>query len=209
VSAAKITCLVADDHPAVSDLIGRYLSEHGIDVIGTARDGATALELIESKQPEIALIDLRMPQISGIDIARRLTLTGQATAVVLYTGYGDRDQVLHALDAGVRGFVQKEAPLEEVLRAVRLVHDGGVYIDSALGSVLVSPEAAERLRTLTPRQREVLVCIANGLTTEQVAKELFISPDTVRVHLRKAMETLDADTRTHAVAKALRQSLIS
>jgi DNA-binding NarL/FixJ family response regulator len=95
------------------------------------------------------------------------------------------------------------------VRAIHLVHDGGVYIDPALGSVLMSPEAADRLKTLTHRQRQVLVCIANGMTTGQVAKELFISPDTVRVHLRKAMEILEADTRTHAVAKALRQSLIS
>jgi DNA-binding NarL/FixJ family response regulator len=204
-----ITCVVADDHPAVSELLGRYLSEHEILIHGTARDGKSAIALIEKCRPAIALIDLHMPHIGGIDVARQLAKTTPETAVILYTGFGDREQLLHALDAGVRGFIQKEAPLEEVLRAVRLVSEGGIYIDPALASVLVSSEAAERLKTLTGRQREVLACIADGLTTDEVARTLFISPDTVRVHLRNAMDTLDADTRTHAVAKALRQSLIS
>jgi DNA-binding NarL/FixJ family response regulator len=204
-----ITCIVADDHPAVSELLGRYLSENEIVIQGTARDGRTAIALIEKHQPDIALVDLHMPHLGGIDVARHLDKTASRTAVILYTGFGDREQLLHALDAGVRGFIQKEAPLEEVLRAVRLVSERGIYIDPALASVLVSSEAAERLKTLTSRQREVLACIADGLTTDEVARALFISPDTVRVHLRNAMDTLDADTRTHAVAKALRQSLIS
>ncbi|HWB22734.1 MAG TPA: response regulator transcription factor [Gaiellaceae bacterium] len=204
-----ITCVVADDHPAVSELLGRYLSENEIVIRGTARDGRTAIALIEKHKPGIALVDLHMPHLGGIDVARHLNKTTPETAVILYTGFGDREQLLHALDAGVRGFIQKEAPVEEVLRAVRLVSENGIYIDPALASVLVSSEAAERLKTLTSRQREVLACIADGLTTDEVARTLFISPDTVRVHLRNAMDTLDADTRTHAVAKALRQSLIS
>jgi DNA-binding NarL/FixJ family response regulator len=150
-----------------------------------------------------------MPHASGIDVARRvLGLPWNKTAIVIYSGFGDRELLLHALDVGVRGFVQKEAPLEEVVRAIRLVSQGEIYIDPVLSAVLVSPEAANRLKTLTPRQREVLALVADGNTTAQVARALFITHDTVRAHLRNAMETLQADTRTHAVAKALRQSLI-
>lgn len=204
-----VTCVVADDHPAVRELVARYLGEHGIVVAATAEDGRAALNAIIEHAPDVALLDVRMPQLSGIDVARRLAVGPTGTAVILYTAYGDREQLVHALDAGVRGFVQKDAPLEEILRAVRFVSQNGVYIDAALGSVLVNPHAAERLKTLTARQREVLTCIADGMTTDEVARALFISPDTVRVHLRNSMETLDAGTRTHAVAKALRQSLIS
>jgi two-component system nitrate/nitrite response regulator NarL len=204
-----ISCVVADDHPALRELVARYLQEHGIVVPATAEDGRSALSAIVEHAPDVALVDVRMPELSGLEVARRVTAGTTPTAVILYTGFGDREQLVHALEAGVRGFVQKDAPLEEILRAVRLVSRNGVYIDAALGSVLVSPNAAEQLKTLTARQREVLTCIADGMTTEQVAKALFISPDTVRVHLRNSMETLEAGTRTHAVAKALRQSLIS
>jgi DNA-binding NarL/FixJ family response regulator len=202
-----VSCVVADDHPALRELVARYLREHGIVVPATAEDGRAALSAIVEYAPDVALVDVRMPELSGLEVARRVT--AGTTAVILYTGFGDREQLVHALEAGARGFVQKDAPLEEILRAVRLVSRNGVYIDAALGSVLVSPNAAEQMKTLTARQREVLTCIADGMTTDQVAKALFISPDTVRVHLRNSMETLEAGTRTHAVAKALRQSLIS
>jgi DNA-binding NarL/FixJ family response regulator len=206
----RITCLIADDHPAVAQLLGRYLEEQGIQVVGTAHDGEQAIALIEESQPDLALLDLRMPHASGIDVARRiLGLPWNRTAVIIYSGFGERDLLLHALDLGVRGFVQKEAPLEEVVRAVRLVHQGEIYIDPVLSAVLVSAEAATRLKTLTPRQREVLAMVADGKTTDQIAQALFITRDTVRAHVRSAMETLQADTRTHAVAKALRQSLIT
>jgi len=208
VSDEEITCFVADDHPVVAELVAKYLAEHGIAVGGTARDGAEALAAIAELRPTVALLDLRMPRFGGIDVARRLHGSGSRTAVILYTGYGETEHLLNALDAGVRGIVQKEAPLEEVLRAVHTVAEGRVYIDPILSPILVSPQAAGRLKTLTGRQREVLACIADGLTTDEVAKALFISPDTVRVHLRNAMATLEADTRTHAVAKAIRQSLI-
>jgi DNA-binding NarL/FixJ family response regulator len=208
-SGRRITCLVADDHPAVAELLGRYLAEHGVEVAGTAHDGDEAIARIAETQPDLALLDLRMPHASGIDVARRvLGLPWNKTAIVIYSGFGDRELLLHALDVGVRGFVQKEAPLEEVVRAIRLVSQGEIYIDPVLSAVLVSPEAANRLKTLTPRQREVLALVADGNTTAQVARALFITHDTVRAHLRNAMETLQADTRTHAVAKALRQSLI-
>jgi DNA-binding NarL/FixJ family response regulator len=204
-----VTCVVADDHPPITQLLAEYLAEHDVDVVGRALDGAAALEQITATEPAVALLDARMPELTGVDVARELTRTGAPTAVILYTGYGERSLLIDALDAGARGFVQKEAALEEVVRAVRVVAAGGTYVDPVLGAVFATPQAADRLPSLTARERDVLRLLADGLTNEAVGKRLFISPDTVRAHLRKAMAKLEADTRTEAVATALRQSLIS
>ena len=116
---------------------------------------------------------------------------------------------MEALDAGARGFVLKEAPLPDLVRAVETVAHGGSYVDPVLAGVIASAEAAGRIPKVTQREREILRLLADGLTNEEIGKELFISPETVRTHVRKAMAKLDADTRTQAVATALRQSLIA
>jgi DNA-binding NarL/FixJ family response regulator len=208
-SGVTITCFVADDHPAVVQAVVDVLGAAGITVTGTARDGEEAANLIESDPPEVALLDLRMPRLSGIDVARRLTRSELHTAVILYTAFGDRALLIEALDAGARGFVLKEAPLAEVVRAIQLVSAGRTYVDPVLAGVLSSSAATGKMATLTQRERDVLRLLADGLSNEEIGKELFISSETVRTHVRKAMSKLDADTRTQAVATALRQSLIA
>jgi len=204
-----VSCLVADDHPAVVEAVADVLSAAGIRVVGKARDGGEALALIETEGPEVALLDLRMPGLSGIEVARRLDRGEGATAVILYTAFGDRALLTEALDAGARGFVLKEAPLAEVVRAVQLVAAGRTYVDPVLAGVISGSAATGKMVTLTQRERDVLRLLANGMSNEEIGKELFISPETVRTHVRKAMAKLDADTRTQAVATALRQSLIA
>lgn len=204
-----ITCLVADDHPAVVEAVADVLVEHGIVVVAKARDGEDALERIEALKPAVALIDVRMPRLDGIEVARRSARSTPETAVILYTAFGDRALLTEALDAGARGFVLKEAPLAEVVRAVELVAAGKTYVDPVLAGVLSGGAASEKLVNLTQREREVLRLLADGHANEEIGKRLFISAETVRTHIRKAMAKLDADTRTQAVATALRQSLIS
>ena len=157
----------------------------------------------------MAILDVRMPRRTGIEIARTLSAEHSKTAAILYTGYPDRAFLLEALDAGARGFLLKEAPLEDLSRAIKVVSGGGTYVDAALAGVLAGPEAAGRLVSLTQRERQVLRMIADGMRNEAVAAALHLSPHTVRTHVTKAMEKLEADTRTQAVANALRQSLIS
>jgi len=206
----RIRCVIADDHPAIVDAICSYLElEETVDVVGRAGNGADALQLIERRVPDVAVLDLRMPRLDGIQATRQLVESGARTAVILYTGYPERSHLLEALDAGARGFLGKEAPLTELVRAVQLVGSGGTYVDPALAGVLVGPQATARLPSLSKREREVLRLLADGLRNEQVATNLAISPLTVRTHVRKAMEKLEADTRTQAVATALRESLIS
>jgi DNA-binding NarL/FixJ family response regulator len=208
-AASRITCFVADDHPAVVQAVVDVLEEAGIKVTGTARDGDEAASMIETDPPTVALLDLRMPRLSGIEVARRLGRTAPDTAVILYTAFGDRALLTEALDAGARGFVLKEAPLAEVVRAVELVASGRTYVDPVLAGVLSSSAATDRMTNLTQRERDVLRLLADGMSNEEIGKNLFISPETVRTHVRKAMAKLDADTRTQAVATALRQSLIA
>ena len=200
---------MADDHPALLTAVTDVLAEVGVDVVGTARDGREALEKIKAMQPRIALVDVRMPRLSGVEVARELSRVAPDVGVILYTAYGDRALLTEALDAGARGFVLKEAPLADLARAVRTVADGGTYVDPVLAGVLAAPAVTESLPALTRREREVLRLLADGLSNEEIGKQLFISPETVRTHVRKAMDKLDADTRTQAVATALRQSLIS
>lgn len=203
-------CVIADDHPAIIDAVSRYLADvDDVDVVARAQNGKEALLLIEEHAPDVAVVDVRMPGVGGIDIARKLGSEGSKTRVILYTGHSDRSLLLEALDAGARGFIVKEAPLDDLARAIRTICEGGTYVDPALASVLVGPQAAERLPTVTKREREVLRLLADGMRNEQVARQLSISPLTVRSHVKNAMQKLEADTRTEAVAKALRESLIA
>jgi two-component system response regulator DesR len=143
-----------------------------------------------------------------VEIAARVSRSSPDTKVILYTAFGDRALLTEALDAGVRGFVLKEAPLDDLVRAVEMVAGGAVYVDPVLAGVLASVES-EKMPQLTKREREVLRALSDGLTNEQIGKQLFLSPETVRTHVQKAMRKLEADTRTQAVALALRQSLIA
>ena len=204
-----ITCVVADDHPAVLDAVAEFLVQGGIEVIARARDGEEALERIEQRKPQVALVDVRMPKLGGIELTRRAQRSTPDTSILLYTGYGDRALLTEALDAGVRGFVLKEAPMDDLLRAVQSVATGGTYVDPVLAGTLAASSIGNKLPELTQREREVLRLLADGLSNEEIGKRLFISAETVRTHVRKAMDKLDADTRTQAVARALRDRLIA
>ncbi len=204
-----ITCLVADDHPAVVQAVSEVLTLGGIEVAGQARDGEEALAAIQSIRPRVALLDLRMPRMDGIEVARRCSRTTPDTYVILYTAYSEQALLIEALDAGARGFISKEAPLAEIVRAVQLVAEGHTYVDPVLAGVISSPAATAKIKQLTQRERDVLRMLSDGHSNEEIGKALFISPETVRTHVRKAMAKLDADTRTEAVATAIRQSLIA
>ncbi|HEY5294401.1 MAG TPA: response regulator transcription factor [Gaiellaceae bacterium] len=204
-----VTCVVADDHPAVLEAVSEFLTQGGVEVVGRALEGEEALEQIEARHPDVALIDVRMPRLGGIELARRAQRSATGTAILLYTGYGDRALLTEALDAGVRGFVLKEAPMDDLLRAVRAVSAGGTYLDPVLAGAIAMSSTESALPELTRREREVLRLLADGLSNEEIGKQLYISHETVRTHVRKAMAKLDADTRTQAVARALRDRLIA
>lgn len=203
-----ISCLVADDHPAMVAAVCEVLADHGIEVAGRAGDGLEALAKIETRRPLVALVDLQMPRLSGTEVARGAARVSPRTNVVLYTAFGELALLTEALDAGAKGFVLKEAPLEDIARAVQLAASGGTYVDPVLAGELARG-AGRDAPLLTQRERDVLRLLAEGMSNPEIGKRLFISPETVRTHVRKAMAKLDAETRTQAVATALRQSLIA
>jgi DNA-binding NarL/FixJ family response regulator len=204
---APATCVVADDHPPVLETVARYLEANGLRVVGRARNGEEAIALVEAHRPSLALLDIRMPQLGGTEALRRIARTTPQCAAVVYSGFADGALLTEALDAGARGFVLKDAPLEALVHALETVNAGGMYIDPALADVVLRVANGEV--KLTPRERDVLRLLADGHTNETIGKALFISPDTARTQLGVAMAKLGAATRTQAVAIALRESLIS
>jgi DNA-binding NarL/FixJ family response regulator len=204
----SITCVIADDHPPVLQFLSRYLSRNEITVTASARDGAEALKKIEQTRPTVAVLDSRMPYLSGIEVLKEIGARGLPTRVILYTGFGDGALLSDALDVGVAGMLDKDAPVDDLVRAIQVVAAGGTYLDPTAVAALISNRRAQE-RPLTQREREVLRLLADGMSNEMMGAELFISPQTVRTLVQKAMEKLGATTRVQAVAIALRESIIS
>lgn len=200
------TVLLADDHPGILAAVSKHLSKNGFDIIGAAAGGHEALRLIERHRPDVALLDIRMPGIDGIEVLRLAARTSPETAIILFSGYGSAAQVVEALDAGARGFLVKNAALAEVLRAVQIVSRGGTYVDAMFAEAFADPEIVP---TLTHRDREMLRLLADGGRYEEIGRTLFVSTATVRKDMSKIKAELGAASATEAVAAALRHSLIA
>jgi DNA-binding NarL/FixJ family response regulator len=196
-------CLIADDHPALIAAVSTYVADNGFEVVGPAPDGRRAVALAEEAKPELALVDFRMPRLSGTDLVRALLEVSPETRVVVYTADADEALARDVLAAGAAALVLKEAPLADLVRALESALAGGSYLDPALARTAV-PNGK-----LTARELDVLVLLAEGLQHEEIGRRLGISSETVRTHLRKACDRLGASTRTQAVATALRLGLIA
>ncbi len=196
-------CLVADDHPALATAVCSYLSENGFEIVGSASDGRRALSLAIETKPDVALIDYRMPRLSGGDLVRSIRQASPGTAIAVYTADADEAVADEVLDAGAVALVLKEAPLADLVRALESARTGVVYLDPALHRAGAAGE------TLTARELDVLRLLADGLPHEQIGTRLGITAETVRSHVRKASDRLGASTRTQAVATALRLGLIT
>jgi DNA-binding NarL/FixJ family response regulator len=205
---SEVTCVIADDHPPILDSLGRFLAGAGFAVVTTALDGEAALAAVAEHAPRVLVADMRMPKLDGLELTRRVAAEHPDTTVLLYAGAGDAATVSEALDAGADGFSLKDAPLEDLARAVDVVAAGGLYIDPVLAAQLAAPHRTGR-RPLTDREHQVLRMLAEGSSYAEIGAELFLSPDTIRAHAQRAMTKLGARTRTQAVAVALREDLIA
>jgi two-component system, NarL family, nitrate/nitrite response regulator NarL len=204
-----ITCVLADDHPPILDSISRFLAGKGIDVVATATDGEAAAAAVRKHGPRVCVADLKMPRLDGLELAARLQTQAPDTAVLLYSGVADAALVSDALDAGALGFALKDAPLDDIARAIETVAKGTIYVDPVLAATLATNRRGGERRALSPREREVLRMLASGGSYAEIGGELFLSPDTVRAHAQRAMAKLGARTRTQAVAVAMRSAIIS
>ena len=207
-NGASANVVIVEDHVALRRGLELLLRGSDCRVIGTADDAASAEPLIERRRPDVAIVDINLPDGSGIDLCRRLLQKHPDLGVLLYTGVDDRDVLSKALDCGARGFAMKAGAPEELLTAIRSVAHGETYVDKRLRPLLLDRFTTERIGVLSPREREVLDLLAKGLTGEEAATQLSLSPETIRTHVRNAMDKLEAHTRVHAVAIALRQGEI-
>lgn len=203
----QIEVLVVDDHLAVRRGIELLLTGSGLRVAGVASSLAEARGLVARRRHDVLLLDVHLGSESSLPLARELLEREPASAIVLYTGVvDDRPALREAVDAGARGFVLKSSPARSLTDAVRAVAQGGTYVDPALAEVLADGGDRSRLSTLSPRELEILRLLADGLTGEAIAGRLFLSPETVRTHVRNATAKLGARTRVQAVALAVRDS---
>ena len=199
------SCLIIDEHPVVRQGI-RALLERELAGM-TVNDAATpdaALAAHGDTAPDVVIID---PRSAGAEVGAVVTRLSREldSAIVVFTSNGGARLLAEALKAGVKGYVRKDSPPEDLVRAIRAAQSGDFYVDPALSSTIVLEEGD---RTLTARQREILQMLADGMQTEAVAKRLGLSTETVRTHTKRILAKLHADTRTQAVAIAIRNGLI-
>ncbi|MEP0762376.1 MAG: response regulator transcription factor [Chloroflexota bacterium] len=208
-----IHVVLADDHQVVRHGIRQFLSTAGINVVAEAEDGEQALRLIEQHRPDVAVLDIQMPGYSGIEVARRVRARGLPVGLLILTAFDDDPFIMAALEAGVNGFVLKTADMEEIIAAVRAVHEGKSVLDpeilpKLMHAVAASHEPKTTYEPLTERELEVLRAAARGLTNKAIGLLLDISDRTVQGHLRRIFEKLNAANRTEAVVTASQLGLL-
>jgi DNA-binding NarL/FixJ family response regulator len=213
-SAAEtpIRLLIADDHPVVRDgLTSMFARDPGFEVIGEAGDGAEAVRLAETLHPDLILMDLRMPGMDGLAAITELARRGIAVRVLVLTTYDTDSHVLPAIEAGATGYLLKDAPRAELLRAVRAAASGQAVLSPAVATRLMNRVRAHGPGPgpLSQREREVLELVAAGTTNREAAARLFISEATVKSHLLNIYAKLGVGDRAAAVAEAFHRGLLT
>jgi DNA-binding NarL/FixJ family response regulator len=205
----SLRLVLIEDHEALREGLELLLGREGCEVVGTAGTAGEGLELIERLEPDVSLVDIRLGEESGIDLTRTLLARDADRRVVLYTGSSDVELLVSGLDSGARGYALKDGTPSELTGALETVARGGTYVDPRLRPKLLSRDTTQRMPSLSKREREIMDLLAQGLTGEDVAERLVLSSETVKTHIRNAMSKLEAHTRVHAVAIALREGFIS
>src|SRR6266540_968871 len=203
----EITCLIVDDHEVVREGLRLSLSRApNIRVVGEASDGEAAIELAVRRRPKVVIMDVRMPGMDGLEATKALAERVPDAAVLIFTAFSERSLLSRGLESGAMGYILKEAPHETLLRAIEKVAAGESFIDTALMPDVVRGRGRDEM--LTSRERQILQLLADGMSNAEVAQRLFISQETVKSHVRHILAKIEADTRTHAVAIALRDAII-
>ena len=210
-----IRIVLADDHGLMRQGT-RHILEQSPDlrVVGEAEDGAEALDLIERLRPDVAILDIRMPKLNGIDLVRKMKDVAPQTAALMLTAYDDDDYILALMDAGALGYLLKTTRASELIDAVLRVHQGETVLHPAIARKVAllwsrrrSSSVAERSEQLSPRELGVLELAAKGLRNRAIAEELSISVRTVEGHFRGILAKLGVSSRVEAVLYALSHNL--
>ena len=210
---SQITILVVDDHPIVRQGIRSLLSNYPeFEIVGAAESGQTALELIRQLQPDVTLLDIRLPGESGLDILEQIRDLQPQAKVLMLTSFDDEEYVISALRAGAQGFVLKSVSDEILVNAIRTAYQGGRALSPQITEQVVrraiagSPEGAEQFR-LTEEEQQIVRMLAAGASNTHIADKLYISDTTVKRKLRKIFTKMNVQTRAQAAAEAVRRGL--
>ena len=212
----EIRVLIADDHTILREgLKALFASSLDIKVVGEASNGLEAVDLARSLAPDVVLMDIAMPGLGGLEATVHIHKEYPKVKVLVLTQYDDKEYLLRLLRAGASGYVLKMAPARNVMAAVRLVHEGGVYLDTPDATELLAQAIQEKepphsgsYESLTDREKEVLKLIVDGMTSKQIAEALCVSIKTVVTHRTNLMEKLGIHNRAHLVRFGIRQGLI-
>ena len=218
----RIRVILAEDHAVVrqgtKQLLDRYSD---IEVVGMASDGEEAVTLVQELQPDVAILDIRMPRLSGIEATRKIKADFPDVAVLALTAHDDDEYVFALLEAGANGYLLKTAEIEELVKAIRAVHSGQPALDPLVTRKVVSQfmsgkslpdvmaHVEDEMEGLTSREIEVLQMVGQGLTNKEVAQRLFISDRTVQAHLSNIFSKLQVTSRTEAVMYGIRKGWIT
>jgi len=204
-----IRILIADDHPVVrTGLQGMLAGEADLDVVGEARDGQEALDKAVLLHPDVVLMDLRMPNLDGVGATERIRSRLPATEVLILTTYETDGDILRAIDAGAVGCLLKDAPRDDLFRAVRAAARGESTLAPAVLALLLNRMRTPAAEMLSAREVEVLTLVAQGAANKEVARTLYISETTVKTHLSHIFTKLGVDDRTAAVTVALDRGIL-
>jgi len=204
-----IRVLVADDHPIVrSGIVGLLGTAADVEVVGEASTGLEAVELALRLEPDLVLMDLRMPGLDGDAATARILAERPGIRVLVLTTYESDESILTAIEAGASGYLLKAAPQEELLAGVRSLARGEVALAPRIAALLVGRMQRPAAPTLSPRETEVLALVAQGLSNPEIASRLFLGEATVKTHLLHAFEKLGVSDRTRAVTRAMELGLL-
>jgi DNA-binding NarL/FixJ family response regulator len=205
-----IRVLIVDDHPIVRDGLQGILAAHSdFEVVGQAANGAEAVRQTQALRADVVLMDLRMPEMGGVEAIKLLRTRSPDTHILVLTTYDTDAEVLSALEAGATGYLLKDAPREDLIRAVKAAHRGESALSPSVASRLVGRVRASEAGALSPRELEIIKLIADGANNREAAAKLFISEATIKTHLIHIFEKLGVRDRAAAVAEAYRRRLIS
>jgi two-component system response regulator NreC len=211
----KTRILLADDHQLFRAGLKAILERQpGLEVIGEAIDGQSALQLAAKHHPDIILLDISMPGLNGLEALRRLRSDGTASKVIILSMHSDRHYVTESFRAGARGFVLKDSALEELVESIRMVQSGSVYLSGRIAGIVLedyvalASESEPQSSELSGREREVLQLIAEGRSTKEAAAHLCLSVKTIETHRKRIMDKLDLHSVAELTRYAIRERII-
>jgi NarL family two-component system response regulator LiaR len=207
--------LIVDDHPTLREGLRAILdTQEDFEVVGEAGDGETAVGRAEVLRPDVVLMDLEMPRLDGVEATRRIHERLPDTPVIVLTAFDTDDRIVGAVEAGAQGYLLKGATRDEIFRAIRVAREGGTLLQPAIASKLLRhvnapSRQAQGPDTLSPREREVLTLLVDGLQNKEIAARLVVSERTVKFHVASILSKLDVPNRAAAVRVALEQRLVT